>query len=80
MLWSWQALEQVLQKMQQCSEFIAFYGITIAGYTVGGFRSSSTKFTALGRTLKGRAQSINCKLRPPIFSQLLSSAVLGGKI
>ena len=28
MLWPWQTLEETLQKMQRCSEFIAFHGIT----------------------------------------------------
>ena len=74
MLWPWQTLEEVLQKMQRCSEFIAFHGITLAGYTVCGFRSSSTKFTASGRTLAGRAQGVQYQLRPPLFSQLSSSA------
>ena len=67
MLWQWQALEAVLQKMQRCSEFIAFHDIILAGYTVFGFRSSSTKFTALDRTLAGRAQGMRCQMRPPIF-------------
>ena len=67
MLWPWQTLKAMLQKMQRVSEFIAFHGTTLAGYTVCGFRSSSTKFTVVGRTLAGRAQGIQHQLRPPLF-------------
>ncbi|MDP6219667.1 MAG: hypothetical protein QF801_06130 [Alphaproteobacteria bacterium] len=80
MLWPWQTLKALLQKMQRRSEFIAFHGITLVGYTVCGFRSSSTKFTALGRTFAGRTQGIQFQLRPPLFSQLSSSAFLGRNI